>query len=120
MKARQRKKRFLNILINNPVISIACKKTGISRQTYYRWRQEDSEFAQTADDLQIKGVESVNDLAESVLINNIQQENMKAVQFWLSNNHSSYRKPREKQKLHRSNSKTLVDLIKDAVSSKKK
>lgn len=91
----KRKKRFLKELAEVPIISAVCKKVSLSRQTYYRWREEDTDFASEADRHLLWGQESVNDLAQSKLIQNISSGNMQAIKYWLSHNHGNYLKPRE-------------------------
>lgn len=33
------------------LVSTTCRKVGISRSTYYKWRKDDSQFADRADDI---------------------------------------------------------------------
>lgn len=77
-----------------PIIVIACKNVGITRQTFYRWRDEDPEFRKRTDDALEIGKESINDLAESKLIECLQEKTGWAVRFWLSNKHRDYIRPR--------------------------
>ena len=89
-----RKKRVLKILRENPIISSACIQAGISRQTFYRWREEDADFNREVQQVISIGIDAVNDLAESALINNIKKGTMTAIRFWLSNKHKDYIQPR--------------------------
>lgn len=73
------------------IISIACKKVGLSRQSFYRWTKEDPDFADKIDVAMQMGVDSVNDLSESKLIANINSGNQKAIEFQLRNNHPRYK-----------------------------
>lgn len=69
----------------------ACSKVGVSRSTYYRWRQEDVVFKlQTDEAIQI-GRENITDLAESKLVKNIGDGNQRAIEFQLRHNDSRYR-----------------------------
>lgn len=51
-----------------PIVSVACEKTGVGRSTYYRWLEEDSEFAKRCAEALEKGVSLVCDMAESQLL----------------------------------------------------
>ena len=64
-----RKKKLLKLLHENPLISSACLQVDISRQTFYRWRKEDLDFDRDVQDMINAGIDAVNDLAESALIN---------------------------------------------------
>jgi hypothetical protein len=96
MKKYRKEKSFLEQLKTIPNISLACEKVGLSRNTVYRWCNEDSEFKKRVDEALESGVESVNDLAESKLVTNINNGNMRAIQYWLDNNKKTYIRPRPK------------------------
>lgn len=96
MKKYRKEKPFLEELRKIPNISLACEKVGIARNTVYRWRNEDSDFDARVEDALVSGVESVNDLAESKLVTNINNGNMRAIQYWLDNNKKTYIRPRPK------------------------
>jgi len=66
-----------------PVVEIACEKIGIGRATYYRWREEDEEFAKLADEAITEGNSLVNDMAESQLMSVIRDKNLTAIIFGL-------------------------------------
>lgn len=73
-----------------PIVQIACEKVGVSRATYYRWKHDDEEFAQIADESLSEGKLLINDMAESQLISEIKNKNMTAIIFWLKHNHPSF------------------------------
>lgn len=85
------KKRLLEQLQRTPIVEAACKKIGLSRATYYRWRKDDEDFAAACDETIELSVGRINDLAESQLINAIKEQNMSAITFWLKHHHSGYR-----------------------------
>lgn len=61
------------------VVTTACQKTDVSRATYYRWLEEDEEFA-----TQAKAIQDVAlDFAESKLFEQIQDGSTAATIFYL-------------------------------------
>ena len=73
-----------------PIIQVACEKSGVGRATYYRWRQDDPEFAKMADEALSEGSLLVNDMAESQLLQAIRSQNLGATIFWLKHHHPAY------------------------------
>ena len=75
-----KKDNFLKALKNNlGNISQACKSSKISRQTYYRWVDDDVEFEE-----QCKNVEeSLLDLAENRLLEKIDKYDTTSIIFFL-------------------------------------
>ena len=96
MKKYRKEQALLEQLKTIPNVSLACEKVGLSRNTVYRWCREDPEFKARLDEALESGVESVNDLAESKLIANINSGSMRAIQYWLDNNKKTYIRPRPK------------------------
>lgn len=96
MKRFRKENVFLEQLKTIPNISLACEKVGLSRNTVYRWRNEDPDFKKRLDEALGSGVESVNDLAESKLVAQINSGNMQAIRYWLDNNKKGYMRPRPK------------------------
>ncbi len=94
MKKFKFEKTFLEELSKVPNISGACNKVGLSRQTVYRWMEMDSNFEKKVNDAMERGINSINDLAESKLISKIKQENFPAIKYWLGNNKVNYIHPR--------------------------
>ena len=72
------------------VVEMACQKSEISRSTYYRYRQQDPEFAQKADEALNDGTQLMNDVAESYLLAAIKSKNMSAISLWLRTHHPAY------------------------------
>ena len=106
----------------------ACSKVGVSRSTYYRWRQDGIVFKLQADEAIRIGRENITDLAESKLVKNISDGNQRAIEFQLRHNDSRYRyfnqlefakmlenRPREVEK---SSLQTLVEVIFDSMRSR--
>lgn len=84
------KKLLLENLKKIPIVQIACKKSGVSRATYYRWLEKDERFRNESQQALYEGTLMVNDLAESKVIESIQSGDMRASMYWLNNHHKSY------------------------------
>ncbi len=90
MKSNKTKNQILVQLKEVPIVQIACSKAGVSRATYYRWRDEDAEFRKSADEAIAEGVLFINDMSESQMISLIKDKNWPAISFWLKHRHASY------------------------------
>jgi predicted DNA binding protein len=91
MKKNKFQDQFLDELRKVPIIQVACEKTGLSRNSVYRWRKKDKSFAKKMDEALAEGVELVNDMSESQLLTLIKDKNYPAISFWLRHRHTSYR-----------------------------
>ena len=75
-----RKKDLLDALERSlGIVSTACEKAGVSRQTHYNWLKDDPEYKAAVDQIQ----ESVIDFAESHLYKLIKEGNPAANIFYL-------------------------------------
>lgn len=84
------KKLILEQLYKSPIIEVACQKIGISRMTFYRWK-ENQDFSKAVDKAMLDGRLLVNDLAESQLIGAVKDRNFQAIAYWLKHHHPSYK-----------------------------
>ncbi len=91
MKKYRYAKQFLEELRKVPIVQVACEKTGVSRNTVYRWKREDREFAKQFEEALEDGIAFVNDMSESQLLQLIKEKNFSAVRFWLNKRHPAYR-----------------------------
>ena len=91
MKKLKHSKLFLDELRKVPIVQVACEKTGIARNTVYRWKREDTKFAKDFDEAMFDGVAFVNDMGESQLLTLIKEKNFPAVRFWLNKRHPAYK-----------------------------
>ena len=78
-------------LKKTPIVSIACKKSGVSRATYYRWCKSDEKFKKASDEAIQEGVMLMNDMAESQLLSAIRDGNSTAIFYWLNHRHPAYK-----------------------------
>jgi len=91
MKKLSLKNKLVAELERTPIIQVACDKVGISRNTFYRWRNDDPYFAQDVKEALGLGIELVNDVAESNVLNGIKNKDLRHTQFWLRHRHPSYK-----------------------------
>ena len=89
MKEKE-KEILLGQLQKTPIVQLACEKTGISRSTFYRWRDADPEFAKAADEALHQGNLLMNDFAKSTLLSAIRDGNIMAAMQWLRHHHPLY------------------------------
>jgi len=93
-KKSRLQKAFFNELRKVPIVLVACEKSGISRNSVYRWKREDKEFSKVMDEALAEGEALVNDMSESQLLTMIKEKNWSAISFWLR-----HRNPRFKDKI---------------------
>lgn len=93
MKKLRLKDKFLEELERTPIVQVACDRTGISRNTFYRWMKEDADFAFEASEALRAGIEFVNDHAESNVLTGIKKGDPGYTKYWLSSRHEAYRRP---------------------------
>lgn len=84
------KDKVLEQLKKMPIAQLACERAGISRATYYRWRNDDKKFAESADKALEEGEALITDMTESQLISLIRDRNFQALQLWLRHHHPKY------------------------------
>jgi len=90
-KNAQLKNLIVEHLRRTPIIEAACQKAGISRQTLYRWKADDHDFAKEVEKATVDGRMLVNDLAESQLIGAVKDRTLPAITYWLKHHHPSYK-----------------------------
>ena len=105
----EQKQKVLEFLEESGNVSFACKRSGISRETYYRWK-EDAGFEAMADVAIDYGKSFVNDLAHTQLVRKIQEGDMQAIRFHLANCHDDYR-PKLPDRIERVVPITAVEII---------
>ncbi len=83
MKKDKVKDAFLEQLRKVPIIQVACEKVGISRNSVYRWKNDDPEFEKELTTALEEGEALVNDMSENQLLVLIREKNWHAISFWL-------------------------------------
>lgn len=94
MKKNKKAKEFLDQLRKIPIVQVACEKTGLSRNSIYRWKNEDKEFEKNMEEALAEGEMLVNDMSESQLLTMIKEKEWSAISFWLR-----HRNPKFKEKI---------------------
>lgn len=90
MKHNYEKFKFLEILRENPWISFAAKKSGISRSTIYRWMKDDPELRRAIDEAQKAGSSQLDEMAEMGLVKKIKEGHFQAIKYYLDRNNPKY------------------------------
>ncbi len=83
------KKKVLEFLGEHANVSLACKRAGISRETFYRWR-DNEEFDTDVRVALMAGAHAINDLAQHKLVGKINDGDIKAITFHLEHRHPDY------------------------------
>ena len=91
MKKNKSQDQFFEELKKVPIVQVACEKSGLSRNSVYRWKKEDKEFSKKMDQAMADGVAFVNDMSESQLLTLIKEKNYPAISFWLRHRNDNYK-----------------------------
>jgi len=89
IRQRKEKEAVIEQLKRVPIIQVACERAGISRATFYRWR-EDREFQKTTREAMTEGTAFINELSESQIITLIKEKNLPAIRLWLRHHDPKY------------------------------
>ncbi|MEK7218101.1 MAG: phBC6A51 family helix-turn-helix protein [Patescibacteria group bacterium] len=89
-RTAREKATLIEQLRRTPIVHAACEKTGVSRQTFYRWRKADEAFAKAADEALSDGIALMNDMAEGQLLSGVRDGNLGAITYWLKHRHAAY------------------------------
>lgn len=73
-----------------PNIRYVCNKVGIDHSTFYRWMDDHLKFHQMVELALYLGRQKMNDAAESVIVNGIQNNDYRSAVYWLSHNSERY------------------------------
>ncbi|MDP3697861.1 MAG: phBC6A51 family helix-turn-helix protein [Candidatus Taylorbacteria bacterium] len=84
------KQALIDALKEMPIARVACKRAGVSRATYYRWRNEDKNFLQQCYEAISIGIEAINEMSDSQLISLIGEKSLQAIKWWQQHNHERY------------------------------
>ena len=90
-KKNKIKDAFLAELRKVPIIIVACEKVNVSRNSVYKWRNEDEAFRVEMETALADGEALVNDMSESQLLSLIQDKSWPAISFWLRHRNPKFR-----------------------------
>lgn len=90
-KKNKVRNKFLGELKKVPIVLVACEKSGISRNSIYRWKREDKDFSKAMDKALAEGEALINDLSESQLLTLIKEKKWSAISFWLRHRNPRFR-----------------------------
>lgn len=118
MKKNKLQNQFFEELKTIPIIQVACEKTGVSRNSVYRWKKEDKSFSKKMDQAMSEGVAFVNDMSENQLLVLIKEKNWSAISFWLRHRNDNYKEKIEITTKEEDEQLTLAQkkIIKNALS----
>ncbi|MDQ5957513.1 MAG: hypothetical protein QG614_488 [Patescibacteria group bacterium] len=91
MKKNKLQDQFFEELRKVPIVQVACEKTGISRNSIYRWKKQDKSFSKKMDQAMADGVAFINDMSESQMFTMIKEKNWSAISFWLKHRNPNYK-----------------------------
>src|SRR3989339_667083 len=110
------KKKLLADLEKSGNVTISCLLSGISRATFYRWKQDSEEFKKKADKAEQHGRESNCDIAEQALMLKVKEKDMNAIKYLLGHNSPTY-KAKETSNVVIVHKKELAEPAKAAIIS---
>lgn len=84
------KQALVEALKDMPIARVACKRAGVSRATYYRWRNEDPDFLRQCYEAISMGIDAINEMSDSQLISLIGEKSLQAIKWWQQHNHERY------------------------------
>lgn len=76
---------------NELTIKGVCKKLGLSRQTIYRWLEEDKNFAEQLKQSRKDAINEMNDECENKVVQKIRNDDSGMIKFWLRYHHDDYK-----------------------------
>ncbi len=87
------KQKLLKELEKSGNVFISCKKVGIDRSTFYRWKENDDVFRREAERVERLGRADNTDIGEHLLMKKVKEENLEAIKYLLRHNSPMYRRP---------------------------
>ena len=82
--------KMIEILKEQPIVALACRKIGLSPSTYYRWLRNNPIFKYRADHARKEGRSNLNDVVESALIVAAKKGEPWAIRFYLEHQSTDY------------------------------
>jgi hypothetical protein len=112
MITKDQKEILFSELQTHSIVIFACKKAGISKASYYRLIKTDEKFKRCVLAARRMGIDTINDTAESVIIENIKNKDIGAAKYYLEHNNPVYRKKEYPKEIIKSpENMTLADMM---------
>jgi hypothetical protein len=89
-RIKKQREKVLEYLAESGNVSYACKRVGVSREIYCRWRADNEGFLVQTEKAVSRGKEFVNDLAHTKLMQSIQNDHFPAIKFQLASCHDDF------------------------------
>jgi hypothetical protein len=90
LRQTKEKRTIIEQLEKTPIIQLACERAGVSRASFYRWREQDKEFDKNVRKALADGETFINELSEAQVISLIKEKKFQAIQLWLKHHHPKY------------------------------
>lgn len=90
MKKDRTKELLLEQLRKIPIISVGCEKSGISRTSVYKWKQQDKQFCKALNEALAEGEANMTDLSELQLFSLMRDKHFPAIHLYLRHHHPKY------------------------------
>lgn len=84
----------IQMIAEMPFVNQACKKAGISRATFYRWKKDNPEFREGVNKALKEGRENIAEIAEVMLMKKVRDGDINAIKFTLAHNTNRYKTKR--------------------------
>lgn len=87
----QTKDKIIEMLESELTVLAVCSKLKLSRQTVYRWINDDKDFAKRVKQAKVDCIQYVNDDCESRILQKIRKDDAGMIKFWLKYRHPDYK-----------------------------
>lgn len=89
-RSSDEKSRLIQLLSETPFTNHACKKVGISRATFYRWKKDNPDFRKSVDKALHDGRTNLIEVAEAMIAKKVKEGESWAIKFFLTHNSKTY------------------------------
>jgi len=118
---RDARSKIIELLAEGASVSFACKKIGLSRPTFYRWRDSNIEFREQVEAALELGRLQFVDLAKHSLLQLVKDKHFGAIKFVLQHNDKQYAprypmdplSPKERAEYEKASREMVATLISD-------
>ncbi len=93
MKKNKLQNLIVEELQRTPIIQVVCDKYNISRNSMYRWMNEDPLFFKRVTEAIAIGNSRVNDVAVSNVLSGIKAKDFRYTIYWLAHRHPEFKQP---------------------------